>query len=93
VARYRHAQLSAIKLAGDINAKNFDDATLHELLEHIEVQCEAGLLTGLDVEKLMPVAVNGRPAAEVHRECAPVGATEYRRHADSSNLKPRAPPS
>jgi hypothetical protein len=25
VARYRHAQLSAVRLAGDINAKNYDD--------------------------------------------------------------------
>src|SRR6478672_11286523 len=36
VARYRHAQLSAIKLAGDINAKNYDDATLDELLVSIK---------------------------------------------------------
>jgi hypothetical protein len=35
VARYRHAQLSAIKLAGDINAKNYDNATLDELLVKI----------------------------------------------------------
>jgi hypothetical protein len=35
VVRYRHAQLSAIKLAGDINAKNYDNATLDELLVKI----------------------------------------------------------
>ena len=32
VARYRHAQLSAVRLAGDINAGNNDDVTLDELL-------------------------------------------------------------
>jgi hypothetical protein len=30
VARYRHAQLSAVRLAGDINAKNYDDVTLDD---------------------------------------------------------------
>jgi hypothetical protein len=38
VARYRHAQLSAIKLAGDINAKNYDNATLDELLVKIKAE-------------------------------------------------------
>ena len=32
VARYRHAHLSAIKLAGDINARVADDVSLDELL-------------------------------------------------------------
>jgi hypothetical protein len=32
VARYRQAQLSAIKLAGDINAKVTDSASLDELI-------------------------------------------------------------
>jgi hypothetical protein len=36
VARYRHAQLSAVKLAGDINAKVADDASLDELLAKIK---------------------------------------------------------
>jgi hypothetical protein len=37
VARYRHAQLSAIKLAGDINAKNYEDATLDEVFARLKV--------------------------------------------------------
>jgi hypothetical protein len=36
VARYRHAQLSAVRLAGDINAGNNDDVTLDELLVTIK---------------------------------------------------------
>jgi hypothetical protein len=36
VARYRHAQLSAVKLAGDINAKVPDVATLDELVAKIK---------------------------------------------------------
>jgi hypothetical protein len=32
VARYRYAQLSAVRLAGDINATNYDNVTLDELL-------------------------------------------------------------
>ena len=38
VARYRHAQLSAIKLAGDINARVAEDASLDELLERIKAE-------------------------------------------------------
>jgi hypothetical protein len=36
VARYRHAQLSAIRLAGDINAKVAGNASLDELLVKIK---------------------------------------------------------
>jgi hypothetical protein len=36
VARYRHAQLSAIKLAGDINAKVTDNASLDELIAKLK---------------------------------------------------------
>ena len=36
VARYRHAQLSAVRLAGDINATVTDDASLDELLIKIK---------------------------------------------------------
>jgi hypothetical protein len=36
VARYRHAQLSAVKLAGDINARVADNASLDELLVKIK---------------------------------------------------------
>ena len=35
VARYSHAQLSAVKVAGDINARVADDLSLDELLERI----------------------------------------------------------
>jgi hypothetical protein len=38
VAKYRHAALSAVRLAGDINAKVADDATLDELLVKIKDQ-------------------------------------------------------
>jgi hypothetical protein len=36
VARYRHAQLSAVKLAGDINARVADNASLDELMDKIK---------------------------------------------------------
>jgi hypothetical protein len=36
VARYRHAQLSAIKLAGDINAEVTDSASLDELIAKLK---------------------------------------------------------
>jgi hypothetical protein len=36
VVRYRHAQLSAIKLAGDINAKVTDSASLDELIAKLK---------------------------------------------------------
>jgi hypothetical protein len=69
VARYRHAQLSAVRLAGDINAKNCDDATLDELLVTIKSEMvKLGPLIGLDPNQLLllqgaenrsPVTVNG----------------------------------
>jgi hypothetical protein len=36
VSRYRHAQISAVRLAGDINATITDDASLDELLAKIK---------------------------------------------------------
>ena len=36
VARYRHAQLSAVKLAGELKHGPADNATLDELLEKIK---------------------------------------------------------
>jgi hypothetical protein len=52
VARYRHAQLSAVRLAGDVNAK-MDDVSLDELLESIKSELVTlGPLIGLDVENL-----------------------------------------
>jgi len=36
VGKYRHAQLSAVRLAGDINAKVTDNASLDELLDKIK---------------------------------------------------------
>jgi hypothetical protein len=69
VARYRHAQLSAVRLAGDINAKNYDDVTLDELLVTIKSEMvKLGPLIGLDPNQLLllqgadnrsPVSVNG----------------------------------
>jgi hypothetical protein len=65
VARYRHAQLSAVRLAGDINAGN-NDVTLDELLVTIKSEMvKLGPLIGLDVSQLQgaenrsPVKVNG----------------------------------
>ena len=54
VARYRHAQLSAIKLAGDINAKVTDGASLDDLLVKIKGELEKlkpilGLIIELEV--------------------------------------------
>ena len=36
VARYRHAQLSAVKIAGELKHGPADNATLDELLERIK---------------------------------------------------------
>jgi hypothetical protein len=38
VARYRHAQLSAVKIAGELKHGPADTATLDELLERIKAQ-------------------------------------------------------
>jgi hypothetical protein len=69
VARYRHAQHSAVRLAGDINAGNNDDVTLDELLVTIKSELvKLGPLIGLDPNQLLllqgaedrsPVTVNG----------------------------------
>jgi hypothetical protein len=49
VARYRHAQFSAVRLAGDINAKNYDHATLDELLAKLNAELgKLGPLINLD---------------------------------------------
>ena len=54
VARYRHAQLSAVRLAGDINAKNYDDVTLDELLVTLKSELvKLGPLIGLDPNQLL----------------------------------------
>jgi hypothetical protein len=68
VARYRHAQLSAVRLAGDINAGN-KDVTLDELLVTIKSELvKLGPHIGLDPNQLLllqgaenrsPVKVNG----------------------------------
>ena len=68
VARYRHAQLSAVRLAGDISGK-MDDVSLDELLVTIKQEwAKLGPLIGLDPNQLLllqgaenrsPVTVNG----------------------------------
>jgi hypothetical protein len=66
VARYRHAQLSAVRLAGDINAKNYDDVTLDELLVTIKSEMvKLGPLIGLDPNQLLHGAENRPPHASV----------------------------
>jgi hypothetical protein len=67
VARYRHAQFSAIKLAGDIKATKYDDATLDELLAKLNAELrKLGPLIELDstrephgVEARSPVTMEG----------------------------------
>jgi hypothetical protein len=50
VARYRHAQLSAVKIAGDINARVSDSASLDELLVKIKSElAKLGPIIDLDV--------------------------------------------
>ena len=68
VARYRHAQLSAVRFAGDISGK-MDDVSLDELLVTIKSEMvKLGPLIGLDPNQLLllqgadnrsPVSVNG----------------------------------
>jgi hypothetical protein len=68
VARYKHAQLSAVRLAGDISGK-MDDVSLDELLVTIKQEwAKLGPLIGLDPNQLLllqgadnrsPVSVNG----------------------------------
>jgi hypothetical protein len=70
VAKYRHAQLSAVRLAGDINATLTDNASLDELLVKIKSELvKLGPLIDLDaireqqgVENRLPVTVNGSEA-------------------------------
>jgi hypothetical protein len=68
VARYKHAQLSSVRLAGDISGK-MDDVSLDELLVTIKQEwAKLGPLIGLDPNQLLllqgeenrpPVTVNG----------------------------------
>jgi hypothetical protein len=49
VARYRHAQIAAIRLSGDVNAK-VDESTIEELLVKIKEEYKAlGPLLDLEV--------------------------------------------
>jgi hypothetical protein len=49
VAKYRHAQIAAIRLSGDVNAK-VDESTIEELLVKIKEEYKAlGPLLDLDV--------------------------------------------
>ena len=67
VAKYRHAQLSAVRLAGDINATVTDNASLDELLVKIKDELrKLGPLIDLEgirelqgMQNRLPVAVNG----------------------------------
>jgi hypothetical protein len=56
VARYRHAHLSAIKLAGDINARVADDVSLDELLVKIKEELvKLGPLIDGEPEAISPL--------------------------------------
>ena len=78
VARYRHAQLSAVRLAGDINAGN-NDVTLDELLVTIKSEMvKLGPLIGLDPNQLLllqgaenrsPVKANGSEPEAISLGC------------------------
>jgi hypothetical protein len=61
VARYKHAQLSAVRLAGDISGK-MDEVTLDELLVTIKQEwAKLGPLIDLDaVEEPEPQGVKNR---------------------------------
>ena len=51
VARYTHAQQPAVKQAGDINAENYNNATLDELLAKIRAELvKLGPLIDLDLD-------------------------------------------
>ena len=53
VARYRHAQLSAVRLSGDLNARP-ENVNLEELLESIKAEwTKLGPLIGLDPNQLL----------------------------------------
>ena len=63
VARYRHAHLSAIKLAGDINARVADDVSLDELLVKIKEELvKLGPLIDLDAIRDAQGVENRLPA-------------------------------
>ena len=47
LARYRHAQLSAIKLAGDIKAKVITEGSLDELIAKFRTSCASSDLGSL----------------------------------------------
>jgi hypothetical protein len=52
VAKYRHAQLSAVRLGGDINARVTDNASLDELLVKIKSElAKLGPIIDLDVAR------------------------------------------
>jgi hypothetical protein len=56
VARYRHAQLSAVRLVGDLNARP-ENVNFEELLESIKAEwTELGPLVGLELDAVVRVA-------------------------------------
>ena len=69
VARYRHAQLSAIKLAGDINAKVTDKASLDGLLAKIKAELtKLGPILDLEIVREPAGMDRGRPVASRRTE-------------------------
>ena len=74
VAKYRHAQLAAMKLSGDVNAK-VDDSTIEELLVKIKEEYKAlGPLLELDV------VGEAQGSRTKHRLTAGSRAVEHDRH-------------
>jgi hypothetical protein len=75
-ARYRHAQLSAVKLAGDINARMADNASLDELLAKIK-----GGVGEAQADPRADYRLGG---------CARATGVEYRGRLDREELSHRA---
>jgi hypothetical protein len=86
VARYRHAQLSAMRLSGDLNARP-ENVNLEELLESIRSELVTlGPHISLDVENLLPAAANGSAAANIHRQS--VAIASRREHGTPLTKRP-----
>ncbi len=86
VARYRHAQLSAVRLAGDINAGN-NDVTLDELLVTIKSEMvKLGPLIGLDPNQLLLLQGAENRSPVTVNESEPEAISPLRRRSPSMGV-------